>query len=79
MTNDELIAIVDAAARQVGEHVDHVQILCTWNEDGITRSLCRGVGNWHARQGMAHQFINEDIAQDTARQIAQQLKPDEDP
>jgi len=66
--------ILDKAALALGEHFDNVQIMVTWMEGGITKSCCRGVGNWHARQGIAHEFINMDIAQENARQIASELK-----
>jgi hypothetical protein len=70
--------ILDLHAQAIGEHFENVQIMVTWNEGGITKSCFRGVGNWHARQGMAHEFINMDIAQENAKQIASELqyKPD---
>lgn len=71
--------ILDKTASALGETFDHVQIMVTWNEQGITKSCCRGVGNWHARQGIAHEFIQMDIAQENARQVAAVLRrePDE--
>lgn len=71
--------ILDEHARAIGEHYENVQIMVTWNEDGITKSCMRGVGNWHARQGLAHEFINMDIAQENAKQIASELqdRPDD--
>jgi len=75
MTHEEAENIAEKAAAELGEHFDAVQILITWNEEG--RSICvkRGAGNWYARQGMAHEFINSDIAQDAAIQIAEKLNP----
>ncbi len=74
MTTSEAAKILEEAAMRVGEHFDAVQILATWNEQGETRSLNRGTGNWYARQGLAHAFINFDANQDAAVQIAAQLK-----
>jgi len=40
--------------------------------------LKRGGGNWYARQGMAQEFINEDISQEMTRQLSDALyKPEE--
>lgn len=66
---------VDDALDLLREHFDAVQILATWNETGLTKTCARGSGNWHARQGMAHDFINRDIAQENAREIAEHLEP----
>lgn len=76
MSADEAEKILEAAATRLGEHFDAVQILASWNENG-TSSMCgSGCGNWYARQGMAYEFINSDIAQVAARQIAEKLKDD---
>lgn len=69
---------VDAAMTVLLEHFDAVQIMVTWQENGLTKNICRGSGNWYARQGMAHEFINADIAQENARQLAEELN-DEPP
>lgn len=55
-----------------------VQVLCSWPNCGNTASVQTGVGNWYARQGMAHEFINVDIAQENANQIANAIKPSSD-
>jgi len=74
MSNEDAEKMLDAMLARIGEHFDHVQILTTWNDRGITKNLYRGSGNWFARQGMAHDFIHQDIAQDAATQIANALK-----
>ena len=61
------------ALRVLGEHFDHVQILCTWNEQGGTQRHFNGSGNWYARQGMAHDFISWDEAQTAAQEISKVL------
>lgn len=75
MTHEELIALIEEAAAKLGEHCNSVQILVTVSENGGTSGIKRGVGDWYARQGMAHEFINMDIASDTASQIAEKLNP----
>ncbi len=78
MTIQEAEKILEAAVVQISEHFDAVQILASWNEQSMSLIAKRGAGNWYARQGMAHEFINSDIAQDTAYQIAERLNgPDE--
>ena len=78
MTIQEAEAILEKALAQIGEHFDAVQILASWNEEAMSMIAKRGTGNWYARQGMAHEFINSDIAQDAAYQIAERLNgPDE--
>ncbi len=78
MSREELIALLEQTAAKLGEHFDAVQILVSWNENGTTSLAKRGTGNWYARQGMAHEFITSDIAQDTAVQIAERLNPPRD-
>lgn len=62
----------------LGEHFDAVQVLVSYNEDGLTRCRHLGGGNWYARQGMAHDFIKCDDAQEVARQIAGAIQPSDD-
>jgi hypothetical protein len=69
MTNDEIKALVDHHAEQLGEQFDAVQILVTWNENGLTRDLFRGRGNVHARLHMAQDYITRDNAQQLAIEI----------
>lgn len=73
MTYEALTELVQDFASRLGEHFDSVQILVSWVENGVSKHIPRGVGDWYARQGMAHSFINTDIAQDTAFQIAEKL------
>lgn len=77
LSDEEKLKTLDTIASNLGEHFDHVQILVSWQEEGMTKNLQRGSGNWFARQGLAHEFINQDIAQENARQIAEQLKDNE--
>ena len=74
MSPEEAVEMVRNVASQLGEYFDAVQILVSWVEDGQTKAVKQGVGDWYARQGLAHEFINSDIAQETAFQIANKLK-----
>ena len=75
MTPEECTEILAIAARKLGEHFDAVQIMVSYNDEGTTRASFNGCGNWYARQGMAHSFINTDIAQENALEIASRLNP----
>ena len=77
MSDQEAIKTVMNAANRLAEHFDSVQILVTRMSEGNTRFIHRGVGNWYARRGMAHAFIQEGISEDAAEKIAEKLKPEE--
>lgn len=79
MTDETLERMLDDVCARLVEHGDAVQVMMTWNEDGVTKRLFRGAGNWYARQGMAHEFITADANQDAAEQIADRLNGDEGP
>jgi hypothetical protein len=66
-----------AALKTLNEFYDHVQILATTDDQGETGRNFAGLGNWYARQGMAHEFINIDIAQENAVRIAAAINPDD--
>lgn len=78
MTNDEIRYYLDKIASSAGEHFDSVQVLVSWNEDGKTRDYFTGTGNFYARLGMAREFIQRDVAQESARQIGEALKVEEE-
>lgn len=78
MTNAEAEKLVNETANRLSEHFGAVQILVSWMDGGHTKGYKFGAGDWYARQGLAHEFITEDIAMDTARKLASELnKPDE--
>lgn len=78
VSHEELRALVEKTAFDLGEHCSSVQILVTTVEDGETHGIKRGSGDWYARIGMAHEFINSDIAEDSAAKIAEKLDPPDD-
>ncbi len=69
MTPQEADALLSHVARQLGEHFDAVQILATWNEQATTRFAHIGVGNFYARTGMAHEFLDIDQSRNRAAEI----------
>jgi len=77
MTQEEGYKILQAAVARVSEHFDSVNISGTWVEGNTTRFQSCGSGNFYARVGMAHQFIESARAEENAQQIAQRLNDDE--
>lgn len=78
MNPKEAEKMLEVQAAELGEYFDSVQIMVTWTEQGLTYCAKRGVGDWYARQGMAHEFINADIAQENARQLSNKINPPPD-
>ena len=76
MTDEEKMAFVERVGRELCEHFDHVQILTSWSEGGLTKVQTFGCGNWYARIGMAREFIVNDDARTAAREIHSADKPD---
>lgn len=76
MTTQEAKRLVDLVAKfavDLGEHFDAVQIMaCVCDEDG-TSSFFRGSGNWFARQGLAHEFVAQELAETTGKGVAREL------
>lgn len=69
--------IVENALKVLIEHFDSVQILVSRmapQNEGTERCFLGG-GNWFARKGMAQDFLDYDQQFESARQIADQLKP----
>lgn len=78
MSHEQLVKLIEKMAFDLAEHCSSVQILATIVEDGGTRGIKRGAGDWYARQGMAHEFISANIASDQADEIARRLNPPDD-
>jgi len=73
----EHVALLEAVAAQLAEYFDSVQILCTYTENGRTVGLKRGRGDWYARYGIAHEFINEQQAAEVGAAVSECLPGDE--
>ncbi len=82
LSNDAIADKVDAAVQALMEHFGAVQILASFEDDqGQTINVYSGGGNWFARQGMAHDFIQKDQAHTNGSEIARALPstpPDDD-
>lgn len=76
---EELSDIVDSCLARLMEHGEAIQILITGTDgQGHTWSMARGEGNWYARQGLAHEFINADVAQEHARKMSEAFAEEEE-
>lgn len=69
-------AAVEKALAMLGEHFECVQIMCSSSDSCGTDVTRAGSGNYYARQGMAHEFIQIDIAVENAMRIRQELNPE---
>lgn len=70
MNGDEAKKMLDAMASRLGEHFEAVQIMVTWQENGQTFGLKRGVGNWYARVALAQEMITVDMSCDMAHELS---------
>lgn len=75
--NDPASKAVDQALHVLGEHFEAVQILATRCIEGNTHTCCRGTGNYHSRIGLAHEFLNAEVAKEHAVQLSEIVKPSE--
>lgn len=57
---------IEATAAALSEHFDSVQIFVSFPLHGATQAIQAGRGDWYARQGMAHEFIQRDRAAEIA-------------
>lgn len=78
LTPQEQSALVRQHALALSEFFDTVQILVSNTTDLGTENVFLGSGNWFARQGMAHDFINKDRAQTEAHELAGVIHPPEE-
>ncbi len=78
MTVEEVHKAIEKATYALGECAEHVQIMATWSSEGLCHRYFYGNGNWYARQGLAHEFLAQDIARTNAREIAEATKPPDD-
>jgi len=79
MTKEEANELLARTASALGEHFGAVQILASMPiSGGGTRAFKYGCGDWYARQGLAHAFINSDQADELSTQIAEKLDPPDD-
>jgi len=73
-TEEKYNQVLNKCLHDLGEEFEAVQILATKTEEGNTLTVCRSVGNWHARVGLAHAMIDNERAMENALQIAAEMK-----
>ena len=60
---EEIDKICERFAKELGEFVDHANFMISFeNEKGETQGTFAGFGNWHARRGLAQEFLDREIA-----------------
>jgi hypothetical protein len=78
MTREQALELLDSHAAALSEHFDAVQILASYLEpDGTTAAVASGQGNWYARQGMAHKFVEQARAEGLAEELSQREDEEE--
>jgi hypothetical protein len=78
MNPKEGIKLADNAIARLMEHVDHVQILMSWQEKGETVFVSHGAGNWFARTGQAARWLQDCKDDILAGTIAEHLNCEDD-
>lgn len=61
-TAEAIEKIIQDFIHKIGEHCDAVQVLCSWNEEGQSKSKHCGSDSWYARIGMSREFLIFDKA-----------------
>lgn len=78
MTDETAEKLLEKAATHLGEHFDAVVILATRQDGKLTRTTSHGVGNYHARVGMARDYAIRADADEAGAVYAQHLnRPEE--
>ncbi len=77
MTPEQLTEMLARHAREIGEHVDAVQIVVTRTENENCGLLYRGCGNLYARLGACQEFLDMMKAGTMAYQHRQIVCPQE--
>jgi hypothetical protein len=70
--------ILREITQKLGEHFDAFQFLGSFVDDGgDTGNVAFGKGNWYARVGMAHEFLETDRSTIQAKELSSALSHDE--
>ena len=72
--------VVEECIARLMEFGEAAQIMLTWcdAETGGTYDIFQGRGNWYARTGMAHDFLNQDRARTNAHEMPKPPTPEDD-
>lgn len=60
MNSEEVSAILRKHSMGLGEQFENVRILVSFNEEGETKMMHDGCGNWYCSTGMARAFLLRD-------------------
>ncbi len=71
-------AILDRAFLELGEYCDAVQVMVTFDQDDQSHRANKGFGNFFARRGLAHSFIERDNAREGLDVEYSEYREDED-
>ena len=74
---EQRASVIQDALRALVEFYDAGVILVSFVENGETRRVQRGFGNYYAQLGLAHEFIRRDTAA-TNVDVENQLRDDEE-
>lgn len=70
--NDALAEQLSQLVADCAEFFECIQVLASFVDDnGNTQSYYSGTGNWHARQGMASDFLKQDAAVTFANEMCE--------
>lgn len=75
LSPEQMQAVVQQHVTALMEHFEAVQVLVSISTPNGTEFVKLGAGNWFARQGMAHDFIDCDRAQTEARELSRAINP----
>jgi len=77
MTHEESVVIVENAIAVLMEHLDAVQIMGSWLDEGETAFISLGAGNWFAREGQVRRWLCDQDDSRLAGSIGEAMDDDE--
>lgn len=78
MSPEERRAEIEMCVHRLMEFADCIQVLASYTDSEGTHSCYLGAGNWFARTGMAHDFLERDESQTAANAVKPFLQPPPD-
>lgn len=67
-------ALIDKALDTLGEHFEAIQIIATDSDGGGSLYVARGRGNFYARKGAVHQWLENDRHDDAAQYVKDAIR-----
>lgn len=79
MTREQAVELLNTHAARLSEHFDSVVILASYMEaDGTWAAIASGEGNWYARVGLCHQFLENARAEQFVNEFTRREDKDEE-